>query len=340
MQVELDTAGGSSYVNLGTQQMMSVPYALYSENGLKNGTAVGEMLYWNGTAWAIVSPTVSLPGNQAKTLKFCNGAPTWEDCPAVVPTVTTTALSNVSNFVASCGGSVISDGGSPLSARGICWSTSTNPTVSLSTKTIDGSGIGSFSSNITSLTAGTTYYVRAYATNNIGTSYGDQLQFTTVPVPAIGQNFQGGKVAYILQAGDPGYDENVLHGLIAASSDLSSGIQWFNGSYILTGATGTSIGFGFSNTNTIVSVQGGGNYAAKICYDLVENGYSDWHLPSLDELNKLYINRASIGGFANDYYWSSSEFDYSEAWIQGFSNGLQVHDFKFNEYYVRAVRAF
>jgi hypothetical protein len=340
IQVELDAAGGSNYVDLGTQQMMSVPYSLFSANGMKNGTAVGEMLYWNGSSWASIVPAISLPGNQAKTLKFCNGAPTWEDCPAVVPTVTTTALSNVSNFVASCGGSVISDGGSPLSARGICWSTSTNPTVSLSTKTIDGSGIGSFSSNITSLTAGTTYYVRAYATNNIGTSYGDQLQFTTVPVPAIGQNFQGGKVAYILQAGDPGYDENVLHGLIAASSDLSSGIQWFNGSYILTGATGTSIGFGFSNTNTIVSVQGGGNYAAKICFDLVENGYSDWHLPSLDELNKLYINRASIGGFANDYYWSSSEFDYLDAWILGFSNGLQVHDFKFNEFYVRAVRAF
>jgi hypothetical protein len=340
IQVELDAAGGSNYVDLGTQQMMSVPYSLFSANGMKNGTAVGEMLYWNGSSWASIVPAISLPGNQAKTLKFCNGAPTWEDCPALVPTVTTTALGNVSNFVASCGGSIISDGGSPLSARGICWSTSTNPTVSLSTKTIDGSGIGSFSSNITSLTAGTTYYVRAYATNNIGTSYGDQLQFTTVPVPAIGQNYQGGKLAYILQTGDPGYDENILHGLIAASSDLSSGIQSFNGSYILTGSTGTSIGFGFSNTNTIVSVQGGGNYAAKICYDLVENGYSDWHLPSLDELNKLYINRASIGGFANDYYWSSSEFDYTEAWIQGFSNGLQLHDFKFNEYYVRAVRAF
>jgi hypothetical protein len=341
IQVELDVAGGSNYVNLGTQQMMSVPYSLFSANGMKNGTTVGEMLYWNGTSWASVAPTVSLPGNQAKTLKFCNGAPTWEDCPAVAPTVTSTAaLSNISNFIASCGGSIVSDGGALVSARGVCWSTSTNPTVSLSTKTIDGSGIGSFSSNITSLTAGTTYYIRAYATNNVGTSYGNQLQFTTVAVPTIGQNYQGGKVAYILQAGDPGYDANVIHGLIAATSDLNLGIQWYNGSYIISGTTGSALGFGYANTNTIVSVQGGGNYAAKICYDLVENGYSDWYLPSLDELNKLYINKASIGGFANDYYWSSTEFDNYDAWIQGFSNGLQVNDGKFNEYYVRAVRAF
>jgi len=320
---------------------MSVPYSLFSANGMKNGTAVGEMLYWNGTAWASVSPTVSLPGNQAKTLKFCNGAPTWEDCPAVAPMVTSTsALSNISNFMAICGGSISSDGGSPVSARGVCWSTSINPTVSLSTKTIDGSGIGSFSSNITSLSAGTTYYVRAYATNSVGTSYGNQLQFTTPAVPTIGQNYLGGKVAYILQVGDPGYNANVIHGLIAASSDLSLGIQWYNGSYIISGTTGTSIGFGYANTNTIVAVQGGGNYAAKICYDLVENGYSDWHLPSLDELNKLYINRASIGGFANDYYWSSTEFDYNDAWIQGFSNGIQINDGKYNEQYVRAVRAF
>jgi hypothetical protein len=341
MQVELDTAGGSSYINLGTQQMMSVPYSLYSENGLKNGTAVGQMLYWNGTTWAIIAPTVSLPGNQAKTLKFCNGAPTWEDCPAIVPTISnTTAPSNISNFMASCGGSIITDGGAPVIARGVCWSTSNNPTVSLSTKTIDGNGIGSFTSNITSLSAGTTYYVRAYATNSVGTSYGNQFQFTTPVIPTIGQNYLGGKVAYILQAGDPGYDANILHGLIAASSDLSMGIQWYNGSYILSGTIGTSIGFGFSNTNTIVSVQGGGSYAAKICYDLVENGYSDWHLPSLDELNKLYINKSIIGGFANDYYWSSTEFDNYDAWILGFSNGLQVNDAKFNEYYVRAVRAF
>ena len=76
MQVELDAAGGSNYTDLGTQQMMSVPYSLYAGNGLKNGTVAGEMNYWNGTAWVTVAP-----GSNNQNLTFCNGVPTWGPCP-------------------------------------------------------------------------------------------------------------------------------------------------------------------------------------------------------------------------------------------------------------------
>jgi hypothetical protein len=343
MQVELDASGGNNYTDLGTQQMMSVPYSLYAGNGLKNGTTAGEMMYWNGAAWVSVAPTTSLPGNQSKTLRFCNGMPTWEDCPAVLPTVTSTAaISNISDTTASSGGSITNDGGASATARGVCWSTISNPTIALSTKTIDGSGIGSFTSSITGLLAATTYYVRAYATNSVGTAYGNQVVFTT-PAIIIGSSYQGGIVAYILQAGDPGYDANVQHGLIAAPSDQSTGILWYNGSYVTTGATATALGTGNANTNTIVSVQGNGNYAAKLCYDLVLNGYSDWYLPSKDELNKLYINRTAIGGFAAAFYWSSSE-DISNnpynAYLHVFWNGFQGSDGKGAAFYVRAVRAF
>lgn len=95
-----------------------------------------------------------------------------------LPVVSTNAVTNISFTTATCGGNITSDGGAEVTACGVCWSTSQNPTIS-DNKTIDGEGLGSFSSNITGLTAETTYYVRAYATNSVGTAYGEQRIFTT-----------------------------------------------------------------------------------------------------------------------------------------------------------------
>ncbi|PIS29553.1 MAG: hypothetical protein COT43_03570 [Candidatus Marinimicrobia bacterium CG08_land_8_20_14_0_20_45_22] len=92
------------------------------------------------------------------------------------PDVSTAEVSEIMPTTAKCGGTVISDGGSAVTARGVCWSTGQTPTVSDS-KTTDGTGTGSFTSEITGLTAGTTYYVRAYATNSVGTSYGSAKLF-------------------------------------------------------------------------------------------------------------------------------------------------------------------
>ena len=91
----------------------------------------------------------------------------------------TTAVSDVTATTATCGGYVADDGGATVTARGVCWSTSQNPTVSDS-HTTDGNGTGSFTSNITGLNPLTTYYVRAYATNSAGTTYGNQVSFTTI----------------------------------------------------------------------------------------------------------------------------------------------------------------
>jgi hypothetical protein len=157
---------------------------------------------------------------------------------------------------------------------------------------------------------------------------------------AVGQSYQGGVIAYILQAGDPGYDANVTHGIIAATNDQSNHIQWYNGTYVTTSASGTALGAGNANTNAIVSSQGSGNYAAKLCADLVLNGYSDWFLPSKGELNKLYINRNAIGNFMAGAYWSSSESNNDHACSQYFSNGNQLSEYKSYTYYIRCIRAF
>lgn len=95
-----------------------------------------------------------------------------------VPAVTTDTVSSITNNAAMCGGNITSDGGAAVIARGVCWSTSQNPTID-SNKTTDGSGTGSFVSNIGGLMTNTTYFVRAYATNNSGTGYGENVTFKT-----------------------------------------------------------------------------------------------------------------------------------------------------------------
>ena len=159
----------------------------------------------------------------------------------------------------------------------------------------------------------------------------------------IGDSYAGGILAYILVSGDPGYDANVLHGLIAATSDQSTGIQWYNGSYTTTGATGYSIGTGLSNTNKIITSQGATStsYAAGLARAYTGGQYTDWYLPSKDEIYKLYLNKTAIGGFENYYYWSSSENGSTSVWFQSFgSSGISTTASKFYNYYVRAIRAF
>ncbi len=98
-----------------------------------------------------------------------------------LPSVATTTVSEITQETASSGGNVTDDGGEEVTARGVCWSTTQNPTTG-SNITTDGSGTGIYTSNLTGLTAGTEYYVRAYATNSEGTAYGNQVFFTTLPI--------------------------------------------------------------------------------------------------------------------------------------------------------------
>jgi uncharacterized protein (TIGR02145 family) len=114
--------------------------------------------------------------------------------PGNLATITTTATTSITGSTAVSGGNVSNDGGTLVTQRGICYSTSSSPTTA-NTTIISGSGIGSFSSNLTSLTANTNYYVRAYATNSAGTAYGNEVSFTTtagiISNPGTGVTFDG-----------------------------------------------------------------------------------------------------------------------------------------------------
>ena len=132
-------------------------------------------------------------------------------------------------------------------------------------------------------------------------------------------------------------------GLIAAPSDQSTFAEWGCYGTSISGADGTAIGTGNQNTIDIEAGCTTVGTAADICANYTDGTYSDWFLPSKDELNQMWLNLhlQGLGGFANNDYWSSTENGSSSAWYQYFTNGLQyVSNKGFNLVTVRAVRAF
>ena len=157
---------------------------------------------------------------------------------------------------------------------------------------------------------------------------------------AIGDSTAGGIIFYL--------DASGCHGLICASTDQSSSTQWYNGTNLDTRAYGSGAFEGKYNTKLINIVQQGLTSAAAICYAYSGGGFIDWYLPSIHELNLMYLNigqgnslgLGNIGGFANSEYWSSTEIDVGRAWVLTFGSGYQWGINKSGTYRVRAFRAF
>ena len=169
--------------------------------------------------------------------------------------------------------------------------------------------------------------------------------------PAIGYFYRGGVVFHLFVEGEIGYVAGETHGLIVTVANQSSGIQWSNGTYVTTGATGTAVGTGSANTDAIINEQGAPetSYAAGLARAYTGGGYTDWFLPSKDELNKMYLNRATINttaasnsgsDFSTNSYWNSTEYDTSNAWRRSFNFDNQNYVIKLATSSVRAVRAF
>jgi uncharacterized protein (TIGR02145 family) len=255
-----------------------------------------------------------------------------------LPTLTTLAATAIGGNIATSGSNITSDGGATVTARGVCWSTSPSPTT-VNNKTSDGTGIGTFTSSLTGLAGNTTYYARSYATNAAGTSYGNEVSFTTT-IYAIGTLYLGGKIAYL--------DASGVHGFVCALTDQRTDMIWNMGN--ITGATNTILEtsgvYGISKSggrkNTDAIILAGNFSAASICAALTIGGAAagDWYLPSKGELNQMNVNKTIIGGFSPFAYWSSSEFNKGNAWIQSFSGTIVNTDNTYENHYVRAIRAF
>jgi hypothetical protein len=250
----------------------------------------------------------------------------------LVGTVTTADITNIEYYTATAGGNVTDDGNCSVTQKGVCWSINPNPTTG-NWNTQEGPGSGPFVSSITGLMANKTYYVRAYVTNSVGTTYGEEKVFTTATpsTPYIGQNYAGGIIFYL--------DETGEHGLVVSPSDLGS-FQWGCYGADIPG-TSTAMGTGAVNTAAIVAGCSQDNIAAKACDNLSLNGYSDWFLPSRGELALIFQNlyQHGLGGNLNNYYWSSSQMDIYHASVS-YPWGMDFWPKNHSYPSVRAVRAF
>ena len=379
IETAVDVTGGTSYAVMGTSQLMSVPYALHANTAenvtndlvddadadpanelqdisltgsdltLSSGstidlsvidtdtdtqldeTAVDAFVSNNGY---ITSPddADADPANELQDISLTGSDLTLSSGStidlSVIDTDTDTQLDEtaVDAFVSNNGYITSPDDADADPNNEIQTISRTGTTVTLS------NGGGTFEDSVGVYTAGTGINI----TNNVISASG------TCGL-SIGDTYQGGIIFYL--------DASGCHGLISAPTDQSTGIQWWNGSYTDTYASGSGLFDGDGNCYRIRRSQGAcaSCNAAELCLFLTLGGYSDWYLPSKYELNLMYQNigqgnalgLGNVGGFADFYYWSSTEGDDDfHAWLQGFGDGGQYNILKNYSYYVRAVRAF
>lgn len=232
------------------------------------------------------------------------------------PVLTTTAASSIGATSATSGGNITSAGGGTITARGVCWSTSPNPTTAGS-HTSDGTGTGSFSSSLTGLSAGTLYYIRAYATNSAGTSYGDQLTFYTLLEDADGNTYRvlniGTQVWMVENLKTTKYNDNAI------IPNITNDALW---------AAATTDAYCWYNNNSGYKNTFGALYnwfavnTGKLCP-------TGWHVPTDAEFGVLEVFLGMASGVVNDYGWrgttEGSEMKSTTGWGDG--NGTNTSGF-------------
>ncbi len=326
--------------------------------GLVSGVSSGQVISARGVCWSTgnVIPTVDLAtktvdgvGEGAFTSKItgltqgtfytvrayatCSSGTVYGDGVGLstigLRSVKLLSCANVKGNSATAQASVTNDQNvGSVVASGVCWSKSTNPTISnFKTNTLIDSN-NSIYTSLTDLSLNTVYYVRAYVTNEAGTNYSNEISFNSGYL--LGASFGGGIVVN---------NDGSGHGLVCATSDQSTGIQWDFHSYLKSSTN--EIIDGLINTNRLIQMIGEGNYAAKLCYDLILNGYDDWYLPSDYQLFTFLCKSNLLSSSNGGEYWSSNEYDLVSAESRRYDGYRQpVFYNKHTLLKVRAVRNF
>lgn len=291
-----------------------------------------------------------------------------------VPVVTTVQVTDVTKTTAVSGGNIQSDAGSLVTARGVCWSTGSNPTVA-DNKTTDGSGAGSFTSQVTGLTEGTTYYLRAYATNSKGTGYGSIMVFQTLSntftdprdgnvyeIVTIGnQLWMAENLRYLPSVSGAGYGSGSspfyyvydyaglsVNAAMATANYTSYGVLYNWPAAMIACPAGWHLP-DISELTELIDFAGGTNAAGG---KLKETGTMHWNSPNAGATNEFGFTarpgglRGSTGIFNNigsgAYFWSSSAYDSSDAWYlrmyYNFSSVLIFYNVRDNGYSVRCIK--
>lgn len=233
------------------------------------------------------------------------------------------------------GGYIIEWGKNKLISQGICYNLVPNSQVEgnfvVSTESI---GSRLFNCNLTGLISDTTYYLRAYVADETGKFFYSE-EITVQTVYSIGSPGPAGGIVF--------YVDGMGGGLELAPMDQGAEIVWGCQGTSIVGAQNTGLGYGDANTNAILTDCADPICAAKICDDFILNGYSDWYLPSLDELSLVYLNifNEHKGNLSPGFYWSSTEQNSERAWQYLFGTGSKVDNYKsYDDSNVRAVRSF
>lgn len=250
--------------------------------------------------------------------------------PGNLASITTIAVTTITGTTAISGGNITNDGGSLITQRGICYSTSPSPTTA-NTIIISGSGSGTFTSNLTFLSANITYFVRAYATNSSGTAYGNEVSFTTtaggggiVTNPGQGVTFDGYAYSSIMLGNGQEWMSENLRTTIFANGDIIPNvideIQWDN---LTTGAW-----CHYNNDNQFENPYGK-LYNGYTVVDVRNVCPNSWHVPTDDEWFSLinYLGGLSIAGdkmkSAGTQYWEAPNTNATnESGFSGLPGGL------------------